>query len=427
MGSSTSRNTTSSPNIFQRVVDTLSGQKPDRLAFVDRLELWYSCHSRAGTLPEEFHQLGEEHQPNIISLFTVPVPGHLKVMSLTEVHRHVGMGQQLQMILHARRLHGVELVLCHNGEEYYRQSDPVVEYFPRLFDKMQRDRPGETVAEFVTPEGTLTTRTFLSEENVAQGAVPMMKVHPVKGPEDYPAFEYIFEHAEFVPEFDQVADTQERIGEIGFVAPILNRIPFQQLALDHVGEVSFFYMLYDHPELVGKMMDLLDEVMMEDLRQISSYPGIYVQFDDNLDGMITNPRLFKTHCLPHYQRYTDNLHTQGKKVGSHTDGNLKRLLTLLGESGLDVCESFSPAPLTECTFNEAWQAWVESGPMIWGGIPSPLLEPQTTDADFRSYLDQVLLAAQQRPIILGIGDFVMPNNMIERVEMIATRVEELSL
>ena len=337
------------------------------------------------------------------------------------------MGQQLQMILHARRLHGVELVMRHNGEEYYRQSDPLVEYFPRLFDKMLRDRPGETIAEFITPKGTLTTRTVLSPEGVTQGVVPLMNIHPVKGPEDYPAFEYIFEHAEFVSEFTHVEETQTRLGEFGFVVPMINRTPFQQLALDHVGEVAFFYMLYDHPELVEKMMLLLDQMMLEDLRQISSYSGIYVQFDDNLDGMITNPRLFKTYCLPYYQHYTEILHAQGKKVGSHTDGNLKRLLAMLVESGLDVCESFSPAPLTECTFDEAWSAWQESGPMIWGGIPSPLLEPQTSEPEFNIYLDQVLQAAQQHPMILGIGDFVMPNNLIERVQTIAERVEDLNL
>ncbi len=35
----------------------------------------------------------------------------------------------------------------------------------------------------------------------------------------------------------------------------------------------------------------------------------------------------------------------------------------LAECGLDVCESFSPDPLTECTFEEAWQAW-QDGPII---------------------------------------------------------------
>ncbi|NWG75949.1 MAG: hypothetical protein HXY24_15330, partial [Rubrivivax sp.] len=111
----------------------------------------------------------------------------------------------------------------------------------------------------------------------------------------------------------------------------------------------------------------------------------------------------------------------------HTDGNLKRLLSMLADSGLDVCESFSPAPLTECTFDEAWQVWREKGPMIWGGIPSPILEPQTNESEFFAIVDHVLEAARQRPMILGIGDFVMPNNLIERVRMIAERVEELDL
>lgn len=416
-----------SPNIYQRVVDTLNGKKPDHLAFIDRLELWYSCHSRAGSLPDEFKKLKTGKTESVISLFTVPVSPDLPVLPLTEIHRRVGMGQQLQMISHARRLRGVELVMRLNGEEFCREIDPVVEYFPRLFDKMFRDQPGETVAEFITPKGTLTTHTLFSPENVAQGTVPMMHTHPVKGPEDYPAFEYIFEHAEFVSKILSVEETQAGMGEFGYVIPMLNRIPFQQLTLDHVGEVSFFYMLYDHSELVEKMLHLLDEVMIEDLRQISSYPGVYFQFDDNLDGMITNPRLFKTYCLPYYQRYTEKIHAFGKKAGSHTDGNLKRLLPLLADSGLDVCESFSPAPLTECTFDDAWQAWKESGPMIWGGIPSPILEPQTSDVDFCAFVDHVLQLARERPMVLGIGDMVMPNNLIERVHYIAKKVEELNL
>lgn len=421
-------NSSAPPNYYQRVVDTLTGKKPDRPAFVDRLDLWYSCHARAGTLPADLQRPGGvAPESSVISLFTVPVPPEANALPLTRVHERVGMGQQLQMICHARRLRGVELVMCLDGDEFCRETDPVVEFFPRLFDKMRRDQPGETTVEFITPNGTLSTRTVFSPENVAQGTVPMMNIHPVKRPDDFPAFEYIFEHAEFVPEYDRVTETQARIGDFGFVVPMINRLPFQQLALDHVGEVAFFYMLYDHPALVEKMMSLLDQVMLEDLRQLAAFNGPYVQFDDNLDGMITNPRLFKTHCLPYYQRYTGLLHAQGKKVGSHTDGDLKRLLPMLVESGLDVAESFSPSPLTSCTFDEAWNAWYEHGPMIWGGIPSPLLEPQTSETDFLAFVEQVLECARQRPMILGISDLVMPNNLIERVGMIAARVEEFSL
>jgi uroporphyrinogen-III decarboxylase len=142
--------------------------------------------------------------------------------------------------------------------------------------------------------------------------------------------------------------------------------------------------------------------------------------------MMTNPKLFKKYNLPYYQKYADILHGQGKKVGSHTDGNLKPLLNLLAKCGLDVCESFSPAPLTECSFNKAWQAW-KDGPIIWGGIPSPLLEERTSESEFQEYVQGLLKTVGDRPIIIGIGDMVLGNNLVERVEYIATEIEKHKL
>ena len=141
---------------------------------------------------------------------------------------------------------------------------------------------------------------------------------------------------------------------------------------------------------------------------------------------MTNPKLFEKYSLPYYQKYADILHGQGKKVGSHTDGNIKPLLSLLAESNLDVCESFSPSPLTECTFEEAWQEW-ESGPMIWGGIPSPILEERTSDNAFEEYVHRLLTTIGDGAIIIGVGDMVLGNNLIERVQYIAEQVEKHTL
>ena len=143
---------------------------------------------------------------------------------------------------------------------------------------------------------------------------------------------------------------------------------------------------------------------------------------DNLDGMMTNPNLFKSYCLPQYQKYSDILHSQGKKVGSHTDGNLKYLVDLIPESGLDVCESFTPLPLTDLAFEEAWKKW-QQGPIIWGGIPSDLLESRTKQDDFEMYINNLLGTVGNKPIIIGIGDMVLDNNLIDRVKYIAERVE----
>jgi hypothetical protein len=100
---------------------------------------------------------------------------------------------------------------------------------------------------------------------------------------------------------------------------------------------------------------------------------------------------------------------------------MRPLLNLLPQSGLDVCESFSPSPLTNCTFKEAWNAW-GLGPLMWGAIPSLILEDWVSDADFYVYM-QNLFEKIDRPIILGIVDLFMRHNSIERVTSIASWIE----
>jgi hypothetical protein len=99
------------------------------------------------------------------------------------------------------------------------------------------------------------------------------------------------------------------------------------------------------------------------------------------------------------------------------------LLALLAESGLDVCESFTPAPLTQCPFDEAWHAW-RNGPIIWGGIPSVILWERTSENEFQDYVERLLDTVGDQPIILGVGDMVMGHNSIQRVEYIVDRVEQ---
>ena len=169
-------------------------------------------------------------------------------------------------------------------------------------------------------------------------------------------------------------------------------------------------------------MEAVDRQIVEILERLSGLDAPYVEFIDNLDGVMTNPPLFQKYLVPCYQRYADILHRQGKQLGSHTDGNLKTLVQLLPGSGLDVCESFTPAPVTDCTFEEAWQAW-ENGPLIWGGIPSYFLEARLPEPEFKERMERLLELVQDRPIILGIADALMSDNEVERVQWIAGRVE----
>lgn len=339
------------------------------------------------------------------------------------------MGRQKFTAPYAYKLHNVEVIYRFENQIISRDSEPVYKYFPAAWapDEVSRDRPGKTEIEFITPVGKLALLYVYTDSLVQMGkAEPYLAEHLIKNDDDYRIAEYIIERAEFFPLFENVVEDQELVGENGFIVPWLHRIPFQQVLLEYLGEVPLFDALYDNRRRLDRLIDVLDRQLVETLHQLSALKAPYVEFPDNIEGMMTNPKLFQKYALPYYQKYAEILHAQGKKVGSHTDGNLRSLLALLAESGLDVCESFSPAPLTECPFLEAWNAW-ENGPIIWGGIPSPILEERTSDDQFQEYVQSILGLMGKRPIILGVGDMVLGNNLIERVRYIADEVEEKAL
>jgi hypothetical protein len=392
------------PNVRDRVLAVLRGEKPDRHPFIDRITLWHLSHSRAGDLP-----------------------GPYAGKSVTEVHRAIGMGEQSMHTPYCLRLHGVEVSAHFRGEEIYRETDPIADAFPDMSELVPLDKAGMTEIRLSTPQGMLTMTYELVQDMVIAGQYPYLREHPMKNlGSDLAALEYIISHAEYIPKYDRMQQVQTDLGEIGYVVPLITRIPFQQVLLDYLGEIATFYALADEPERVDYMMRLLDDQMMGVLNRLKDFDWMYIEVPDNLHGLMTNPRLFKQHCMPHYQKYADILHAQGKKFGSHTDGNVKPLLALLTESGLDVCESFSPTPLTECTFEEAWQAW-QNGPIIWGGIPSPILEPRYPEQEFKEYIARLLHIIGDRPIILGVGDLVLNINDIERVKYVAEQIEACPL
>jgi hypothetical protein len=381
-----------------RLLAVLQGQQPDRLPFMGRLELWHKGRVRSGTLPPD-----------------------LAGLSVDEIHRRVGFGRQKFLAPYQVRLRGVEVEVHYQGQRIHHEQDPVVERFPDVDFYAPDDHPGVTTTTLRTPVGTLTVEHTVLEQMAATGTRNYMSKHIITRDEDVAVVAYILERVEIVPRFAELLALDACFGEYGYVMPNIERIPFQQVLIDYYSTDSFFFALHDSPGQVIGLMERLDEKLNEIIRQLAALDVPYMEIGDNLDGMMTNPRLFRQYCLPTYQRYTDALHSQGKVTGSHTDGNLKPLLALLAETGLDVCESFSPYPLTPVTVADALAAW-PTKPIFWGGIPSPLLEDGTSDAEFEAAIANLLETIGDRLCILNVVDMVLPINRIDRIARIAQLV-----
>jgi hypothetical protein len=391
-------------DVHERVIATLEGRKPDRFPFVDLLEPWYDARKRANALPPEFDGL-----------------------ELGAVHRALRFGQQRFVRVYSWRLRGVDLTVTLDGDVVLRERDPVTNRFPQMLDYVDRSKAGVTTLALVTPVGEVRMRQELRQEAVEQGLQSYLAEHLIKSSADVRPVEYILEHMEFVLNRDLYMAEVASVGQGGLVVPSLDRLPYQQLLIDYFGEIEFIYALHDEPKMVEGLMQLLHERVSEAFAGLAGIDAPYVELIDNMTGAITSPPAFERYCLPHYDVYTTLLHRQGKKVGSHLDGDLRPLLGLIADSGLDVCESFSPEPLTPCTFEQAWEAWQYGGPTIWGGIPSTFLDERTPEEDLHDYMDRILSIVGSEPIIFGIVDHVMRDNIAERIRYIADRIESHTL
>jgi len=89
-----------------------------------------------------------------------------------------------------------------------------------------------------------------------------------------------------------------------------------------------------------------------------------------------------------------------------------------------MAECFCTAPMVSVTLEEARAAWGKDV-IIFGGVPSIVLEPSMPEAEFEAYMRDLFRAiAPGDAFILGVADNVMPTSLIERVERISELVEQ---
>jgi hypothetical protein len=134
--------------------------------------------------------------------------------------------------------------------------------------------------------------------------------------------------------------------------------------------------------------------------------------------------MFKDYFAPWLKEAAEFFHAKGKVVQVHTDGEMKRLIPHFLETGVDVAEAWSPAPMTSVSTAELREAWGDKV-TIWGGVPSIMFEPQYTDEEFDAYIMNMLEAvAPGDNFIVGMGDNLASDGKIERVGRIAELIEK---
>jgi len=363
-------------NYRERILATIRGEPVDHVPWAPRWELWYNAAVRDGRLPEKYQG-----------------------WHIYDIARDLGMGIKAHYKYIWREvLHDVEVIETQKGDE--------------------------TLIEYVTPVGTVTTIWRRTPELEMQGVQGLRTKYLIQRPEDYGPVLFMLEHTEIIPEYEKFLAELKLIGDDGCTLVHTGHCPASWAMLDYLGYEQFYYEMYDHPNLLQQLLDALECIRDQTVQIVADSPAAIASLDGNYDAAMTPPPIFRKYFMPYFKKVIPKLHAAGKFVSTHADGDNRGLLELILESGFDIAEAFTSPPMTEITVRDARQVWGERI-TIWGGIASTLFRLDTSREQFEAQVLDILDSAKSSGhLILGTGDNVPTDGDLDRVRWVAWAVEE---
>jgi len=387
-----------------RIAAALRGETVDRLPFVPRLDLWYLANATAGTLPR-----------------------HYAGRAMNEIARAEGWAvhhrfadNQLDPVFQPQYLH--------RGINVFYSRDTVFDVvLPRDVEVKVQRTGARTRVEYQTPLGVVSTTTHYDVESQKNGiTIPALVEHLIKTPADYAPAGYLFEHMDVVPSFERFrrwsADEMREDG-VPIAIGSLDASPFHLIQRDLSDQTQFFIHYKDHYGAMRGLADRIAPLMDKMIAILRESPAEVVWWGANFDDMLTFPPYFEKEIQPWIRKAATAMQTAGKLLLCHTDGENRGLMDLIRDSGMHIAESICPAPMTKLTFAEYYRRW-SPRLTLFGGIPSTVVLPETSDADFEAYMDMFLRAvAPGNRIVAGVADEVPPKAIFARLQRIGERIE----
>ena len=361
----------------ERLLTIMAGQSPDRIPWIPRLQIWHAAHVRRGTLPRKYAG-----------------------WDLRQIERDLGMGTPAREgRVFRSELRDVEVRVHEQGDL--------------------------RVAEYITPVGTVSTMDRRSQVLEQGGIAHRMQVeYMIKGPQDYPAVEYLIQHTEIVPSYDEYLAYEAEIGEDGLPLVSIGADPMYRILRELIGYQHAFFHLHDYPDRVFHLLGVLTEQAMQVQQVVLDSPARLILHGEHFDSQMTPPPLFERYMLPYFRPFAGRLCERGKMLVCHADADTSLLLDLIQAAGFGMAECFVTAPMVPVTMAQARAAWGHQV-IIWGGIPSVMLCDPVTDRAFEAYMRDLLRTiAPGDAFILGVADNVMAEAHLDRIERVGEMVQE---
>jgi hypothetical protein len=280
--------------------------------------------------------------------------------------------------------------------------------------------------DYITPVGTVSSVYKRTPELDMAGIEPLEVEKRIKRPEDYDVMMYIVENTEYIPCYEEYEAYDRAVGDEGYPMVATGDGPFHTFLEKLAGYEKGYLDLAEHTDKVERLLDLIAQKHREELWPIiAESPSRLILHGAHYDTQMTPPRMFKKYITPYYQEMSALMHQHDKVLVHHADNDSSRILTDFQEAGYDMVECFATAPLVPCTMEQAREAW-GSSMIIWGGVPSILLEEDmVSEEEFESSMMDLFKAiAPGDAFILGVADNATAKASLPRVIRVGELVEE---
>ncbi len=361
----------------ERILAILDGKSPDRIPWVPRLGIWWEANRLSGTLPARYRD-----------------------MTFRQVERDVFGGVAARHAkVYTSAIRGVEIREHKIGEM-------------------------ETLTEYVTPVGTISTRLRATRRLREQGIQDAEVEFMLKRREDYAVAEYLIEHTDYTPAYEEYESYERGVGQDGYPMVNCGDCPFHHWMRALVGYDQGYFHLQDYANEVEHLLAVLTDCYRERLwPHLLDSPARLLMHGHHLSSQMTPPPLFEQYIQPYYEDLAPRMRDRGKVLALHADNDTRGIFSQIERAGFGMAECFATYPIVPTTLAEARAAW-GNRVIIFGGVPSVILEPPFTDEQFEQYMDELFTTiAPGDAFLLGVADNAMPGSNIERICRITQMVE----
>jgi len=213
----------------------------------------------------------------------------------------------------------------------------------------------------------------------------------------------------------------ERCGDLGAPTMFMPRMNVQCLYIEKMGVENGVTALFTQPEPVADFFRALEENHDRLIDVINTCPIEIINFGENIHSGTMSPPLFLQYHLPACQHRCERLHSAGKFVCAHWDGDTKPLLPYARETGLDGIEAITPKPQGDVTLEEVKEALGDQV-FLLDGIPAVYFDETYSEETLLKCAEQIIELFAPK-LILGISDEISSTGDIERIRQVGALVD----